>query len=186
MANDENVSLPKSELTALLEEISKLRADVGEIKNGEGIGSSRILRKITERKVVVRRIDGKVVIGFRNKGSDTKPQFVYEGPDPKDPTKRTWFVDVFCEGQTPNDAIKIGYKEFLDEAERVTCLVKSTKEKEWMVNQGMVKKREIDGYSMVELDFDVPVDIIGKYRTFTVLLPDENREVEVGESYVNI
>lgn len=185
--NDEVVEVNKSELAAMLAEMQALRASVEKIESGDGLTNTRILKKITERKVTLRRVDGKVVLGYRNKGTESKPLFVYEGSDPKDPTKKVWFIDVILEGMKPENAIKIDYKEFLAESERVLCTVASTEEKEWSIDQGMVKKREVDGYSMIELDFDVPVEVIGKTRWFTVKLPDQDhREVKVHEAYVNI
>ena len=187
MTDTEKVEISRGEIEALLAEVKGLRATVEKIESGEGLADARVLKKITERTVTLRRIDGKVVVGYRNKGVENKTQYVYEGPDPKDPVKRTLFVDLILEGMAPEAALKVEYREFLAESERVVCKIISTEEKEWMIEQGTVKKREVDGYSMVDLDLDVPIEVTGKTRWFTMRLPDQDhREVKVHEAYVNI
>ncbi len=157
------------------------------LERGEGVAAPRILKRVSERQVDVRRVDGKVVLGYRNRGSDARPIYVYEKADPREPSKKNLYVDLILEGMAAGEALTVEYKEFRTESERVTCKVVNTEEKEWEINQGMVKKREVDGYAMVELDFDVPVDIIGRTRFFTVELPDQDRRtVRVHENYVNI
>lgn len=183
---DKMVEVRESELKALIAEVQGLRTEVKGVVEG-GIGSGRVLRQITERTIVVRRIDGKAVIGFRNRGTATKPQTSYTIRDPKDPSKEVMYVDVILEGMNPEDAIPVNWAEFRNEAERVTCKVVKTEEKEWEIEQGMVKKKEVDGYSMVELDYDVPVLVKGKTRIFTVAMPDQGgRTVRIHEDFANM
>lgn len=183
------MEVPDAELRELMASVKALTKEVNDLKaaDGAGGGTTRLLKRVTERRVDVRRVDGKVVVGFRNRGSLARPVYVYEKTNPKDPTQKLLYVDLILEGMKPGDALSVDYKEFRTESEKVTCKVLSTEEKEWELNQGMVKKKEVDGYSMVELDFDVPVQIIGKTRFFTVEMPDQDhREVKVHENYVNV
>lgn len=156
-------------------------------------GTRRILRAITERRVEVRMVDGKVVVGYKNRGSDNRPIYIYDKQNPADPTNphnRLLYVDLILEGMKPDDTpISVNYKEFRQESTRVQCKVAATEEKEWVINQGVVRKKEVDEYSTVELDFDVPLDVVGKARFFTVEIPAEHggpRKLVVHENYVNI
>ena len=180
------VTLSEAELKAMLHEAATAGATQA-MESGGGIGAPRLLKRVTERRVDVRRIDGKVVLGYRNRGSDARPIYVYEKTNPRDPTQKVLYVDLILEGGKPGESLSVDYKEFRTDSERVTCKVVRVEEKEWTLQQGLVKRKEVDGYSSVELDFDVPVDIVGKVRQYVVQIPDQDhREVMVHENYVNI
>jgi hypothetical protein len=163
----------------LIEENKKLRED----------GSSpsrRILKEVTDRTVKVAMVDNKMVVGYANKGVESKPQYVYEKPDPKDPKNMLLYVDLILDGE--KDPVSVNYNEFIDQAERVKCKVIKVEDKQWKIQQGWTKKKEIDGYSTVELDFDVPIDVIGVTRFFTVELPVDRggKQITLHESYINL
>ena len=171
-------------------QLASENAGLKELIDKDGLGSSRLLKRITERKVEIRFVDGKAVVGYKNQGTQTSPKYIYSKPDPKDPRQEIDMVDLILEGMEAKDAISVPYSQFCKESARKSCKVVATEEKEWLINQGTVKKREVEEYSSIELDFDVPVDVIGVSRTFTVEVLDENtretRNVKVGEMYVNI
>ena len=185
--NETPVSVKPSELKALIAQNVKEALD-----NASGGQGTRILKRVTERKVGVRMVDDKVVIGFKNRGTDSRPQYVYAVPDPKDPKQEVLKVDLVLEGAKPTDkGFTVNYNEFLREGQRVDCRIVHTEEHEWEINQGTVRKRETEEYSMLELDFEVPVDIVGKARVYTVEVPAEygggkSRQVKVHENYVNM
>lgn len=168
-----------AKLEALTNENTELR---GLLRDSAG---PRVVRAISERFVNLRFVDGKAVIGFKNRGVDSKPQYVYEKVDPNDKNNRLLFVDLILEG---GEVVPVDYNEFLREGEMVSCKVKETKTKEWELEQGYVKKKEVDEYSTVELPVDVPVEIKGTVRTFLVEIPAPHgpRELEIHEAYVNI
>lgn len=179
--------IPDAELKELLSGMAEMRKQLAALQEQNGIGSPRILRKVTQSKVNLRRVDGKVVIGFRNRGTEQAPVYVYEKVDPNDKNNKIAYVDIILEGMASEaDAYPVEFVEFLNEAERVLCLVKEVKQSEVIEEQGSVKKKEVDEYSTVELDYEVPLEVITIKRRLIVTLPDSGREVEVDERYVNM
>lgn len=175
-----------------MSELQALIADA--VKNGlansggKVDGSTRVLRKITDRKVEVRFVDNKVFLGYLNRGTESRPQFIYTKPDPKDPRKDIEYVDIVLEGDA-KPVLGVIWRDFRKESARAFCRVIKTESKEWFINQGVVKKKEVEEYSSVELDFDVPLDVVGQVRTFTIEVPEEfggPRTIEVNENFVNL
>lgn len=176
--------------------IAEIQAMIAEgVKNGiaaaqpEGYaqGNARILRRNTDRKVEVRFIDKKAVLGYFNRGTDNRPQYIYTKPDPRDPRKEIEMVDLVLEDS--KEALSVEWSQFRKESARSMCKVVKTESKEWLLNQGTVKKREVEEYSSVELDFDVPLDVVGQARFFTVEVPADfgtPRQVTLHENFVNI
>lgn len=185
MADPEKViQITESELKQMMSDVAKQTLEGAGIQEG---GNSRVLRRVTERRVEVRLVDGKVVVGFKNRGSEERPVYIYEVPDPKDPKQNVSMVDLLLEGS--DEPLTVNFSEFRREGERAQCKVVKTEEKEWVLNQGVVKKREVEEYAMLELDYDVPLDIVGKARFFYVEVPKEfggPRTVQIHENYVNI
>lgn len=190
------MDVPQAEFEKLVKSVGDLAAGreadqkviaelTGLLRDKQG---PNVLKKITDRIVSLRFVNGKAVIGYKNRGVEARPQYVYEKKDPIDQTKTVLFVDLILEGET--EAFPIDYNEFLREAERVECTVKKVEETEWTINQGYVKRKEVDEYSTVELPNDVPVDIVGRSRVFTVNVPSNGasapRELAISEHYVNI
>lgn len=172
--------------------LPELQALIAEgVKNGlanqSADGNTRILRRITDRKVNLRFIDNKAVIAYFNRGTENRPNYIYTKPDPKDPRKEIDMVDLVVEGETK--PMSVEWSQFRKESTRVACKIVKTDSKEWIINQGIVKKREVEEYSSVELDFDVPLDVVGQARFFTVEVPAEyggTRQVTIHENFVNI
>lgn len=171
---------------AILKENAELREV---LKSPEG-GSTRILRRVTERKVRLMFVDGRAVIGFANRGSEHKPVYVYEKPDPNNSKEMIAYVDLIREDMKEGEKpLTVPFKQFREEGASAECRVVHTEEKEWVINQGLVRKKEVEEYSSIELDMEVPLDIVGKARFFTVEVPREYggpRQLTVHENYVNI
>lgn len=181
-------TISDEELRALIDNSKAMATKIEELSKlitPDGTGTMRLLKRVTERHVTLRTIDGKVVVGYRNKGTQDQPLFIYTKPDPKDPTQKLEFVDIILDGTKPENAITLPFGEFRKQAGKVIAKVTSIDEKEWEINQGITKKREVDGYSNVELDFDIPMDVVGKTRFFNVELTN-GEKVRLHESYVNI
>lgn len=178
------ITLSTLELQAMLAQAVKDGLKAAGVEEG---GTSRTLRRITERRVEVRLIDNHVVLAFKNRGSEERPVYIYEVPDPKNPKEMVSMVDLIIEG-SEQEPMAVNYSEFRREGERVQCKVLRTEEKEWTITQGVVKRKEVEEYAMVELDYDVPLDVVGKARFFTVELPAGygSRQVLIHENYVNI
>jgi len=172
----ENQDLKKSNenLTTKLEVLEKTGGNRAKIK------------KITEYDVDVRMLENKVVIGYVNKGSENRPVYVYNLPDPMERGKFTQHIDVMLEDESVIKAVQ--YSQFVREADRVKCRILSTKTKEILQNQGSTIKKEIDGYSLVEQNYEVPLEVKSIHRTFTVGVPTSTgvRKVILDELYCNI
>lgn len=190
---EQQVVLTKAELSQMMNEAAQKA-----VEGLEGSSRTRILKRVTERKVGVRMVDlqdkkgHRAVVGFKNRGSENRPLYIYEQPDPKNPKENVLYVELILEkkaGEEKNPTLAVNYNEFRKESSRATCRVVDTEEREWLINQGTVRKKEVEEYSSIELDYEVPLDVIGKVRIFTVEIPDEfggARNVKVHEDYVNI
>lgn len=181
---DEQITIASSELRELLESNRKLMQKLAESEKED---VPTLLRKeIKERSVRVTYVGGKPVVGFANRGTETKPQFTYERPDPENPKESILYIDVILEGEAK--PLPIRYKELMNEAEHVECKVLRTEEKPWEVLQGMVEAVELpegDQYRMESKGYQVPVGATGTKRVFTVQLPC-GREFAIADDYVNI
>lgn len=189
MAEEENkgktVTLTVAEIQAMIAE--GVKNGLAQNQEGYAQGSARTLRRLTDRKVEVRFIDKKAVLGYFNRGTENRPQYIYTKPDPKDPRKEIEMVDLVLEGS--KEAMTVEWSQFRKESAKAQCKVVKTESKEWLINQGVIKKKEVEEYSSVEMDFDVPLDIVGQARLFTVEVPSEfggPRQVTIHENFVNI
>lgn len=180
--------ISNAEVRELLEANKKMMQELAELKTQLAGPQTRILKRTTERTVEIRMVNDKVIVGFHNRGSESLPTFVYEKSDPANPTQRLNYIDLVIEGAKNGEYITVPDRDFRRQTERVKCKVIRTEEKEWVINQGTVKKKAVEEYSMIEQDYDVPVDIIGKTRWLVVVLPIEKggREITVHQSMVNI
>lgn len=180
---NDHVTISKAELQALINQ--GVKAGLEGLADSQG-SNTRILRRVTERQVGIRIVDGKVVLGYKNRGTSDRPLYIYEKPDPNHPKEFILYVDLLLEGGT---VLPVEYRQFMREAGLAMCKVVKTEEREWTLNQGLVRKREVEAYSSIELDYEVPLDVVGKVRMLTVQIPAEfggPREVTIHENYVNI
>ena len=170
-----------------VEALKKENAELKEAMGGQGL---RVLKRVTERKVRIMFIDNRAVVGYKNRGADHKPIYIYEKPDPNNSKEMISYVDLLLDGMKEGDKpLSVPFKQFREEGIAVECRVSEVEEKEWTINQGTVRRREVEEYSMVDTDTEVPLDIVGKARFFTVDVPAQfggPKKLKVHENYVNI
>lgn len=172
-------------------EVAQLRKENAELKGLASDGAAKKVKEITERYAEVRMVDDRVVIGFKNRGVERRPRYIYSKSDPLDPTTQVNFVDIILEpkeGETEETVLSVNHNEFLKEAERVKAKIVKTIEHEWVINQGQTRRKEVDGWSLVELDTVVDLDVRGVTREHLVRLPAEfgERELTIYEDYINM
>lgn len=188
--NDPQVTLKQSELTAIMQNIKDLQMQVAQGAAGkadidEGTGKMR-LRATKERKVTVLFVNGKPLIGIKNMGSEAQPMKVYDEVDPHNNQKRILVAHVQLQNLETGAITteKVNWVEFIRNAEKRELRVLKTNEEAWEIEQGVVRKKEVDGYSTVELDVEVPLIVEGTVRVFVV---DVNgTAINIHEDYVNI
>lgn len=184
--SDQMISISREELKALIAEgIAKERSG--------GDPNQRVMHNPTaERTVRVRTVNGKVVVGFKNKGNDSTPRFIYEVRDPNDPKRTISMVDLILEGEENGVSYPVGYIEFIANSDSVICKVSGKKEVPWTVEQGTVEVKTVpEGkYYATPSGYEVPVEIIGKHIIYTIAVPATEtmpeRTLDISELYVNM
>lgn len=165
----------------LLTRNRELADAVGNIKDvPDGVKQPKA---VTDRTVRVLFLEGKAVLGFKNRGEDTRPVYVYEKADPVKKDEVNLFVDVILAGE--EEPVSTNYNDLLHDAERRECKIVKVDEQEWRVVQGQTSKKVVNNYATEETGIMVPIEVLGKTRTFTVALPD-GEEVAIHENYVNM
>lgn len=186
----EQVTMPKEELESLMKTIKDLSARVGQVESqradvDENSGKMR-MRVTKERKITVMFLDGKPLIGMKNVGTEDHPLRIYEVPNPNDPRKQILQAEIILQdvktGKTSVE--KVNWIEFVQQGERRELTVVKTNEEPWEIEQGVIRRKEVDGYSTVELDIEVPVIVEGSIRTFIVDI--DGVAVNIHEDYANI
>ena len=174
---DDNKAM-KGQMTTLMEAIQNLT-----LKQSEQSGP-RVFKQIKERKVRVVFVNGKPVIGFVNRGTESRKSYTYEKPDPNDKNNRLLYIDLILQGET--EPISVNYNEFLREGERVECVVKDQEKTPWTIEYGHVRQKMVEEYSMVETDVLVPVEANGFTTTFKVEVPKTGEILEINEEFINM
>jgi len=189
---EEKVTIPKSQLEAILadnqglkNQMTGLMEAVQSLTRAQQENSGpRVLKKIKDRKVRVMFVDGKAVIGFVNRGTESKPLYAYEKVDPNDKNNRLLFIDLILQGK--EEPVTVNYNEFLREGESIECVIKNKEENPWSIEQGSTRQKSVEEYSMVETDVTVPLEVTGVNTTFTVVIPTTGEELVIDERYVNM
>jgi hypothetical protein len=166
---------------SLIERNKQLAEALGNEEKGSYAGLKP--NEIKDRTVRITFVDGKAIKGFVNRGTDTRPSYVYEKPDPENPKERILYVDVALNGV--KEALSVPYNQLLREGLREECRVVKVKEEEWREVQGQTVQKVVNNYSTEETGVIVPIEVLGKTRIFTVELPDGG-EMDIHENYVNI
>jgi hypothetical protein len=187
---DEQIKVNKSELDEILkvqremaEEIKNLKQDNAELQSNQQPVSGKVARKVTTKDIRIKFVDGKAVVGYRNRGvSEAKPIYTYEIPDPNDRTKRLLMVELLLAGE--DKPVAVDYSSFINEGETRIFTVKSERKVPWVIEQGLIRRREVKDYSMIETDEMVPVETVGNRHYYTVEI--DGKDVEIDERYVNI
>jgi hypothetical protein len=189
-ASSKKIEVDKDLLSQLIASNNEMKKSIemlernASAKNGESMPT--ILRKAKESHLTMMKWNGKYFLGYENVGRPTKPLYVYNEYNPQT-RENVSFVNVILEGE--KDPIKLDYITFLREAERVTVKKTKQEEREEVVEQGMVFKKDFaeNGYGQFETMVQVPVEIITKEYTFTVKLPEEDggRELVIDSKWIN-
>lgn len=188
--DEPEVTMPKSELEALMKTIKDLSTRVQNVESGrsdidELSGKARM--KVTkEREIGVRFLNGKPLIGLKNVGTESAPTKLVEVTDPHNQRRRYLQAEaIFLDPKTSKtEVVRLNWLEFVQNSEKRKLKVVKTNEEPWEIEDGVVRKREVDGYSMVELDIEVPVINEGSVRTFIVDV--DGIAVSIHEDYANI
>lgn len=188
--SDDTMTVKTSDMKELLAQNRELAKKVDllsqKVEGGTEEYKPTLLTKAVKEHVVrVTFIGDKPVIGFANRGTETKPLYIYEKPDPNDSKSRILYVDVMLQGD--EKAIPMRYIELLQEGDHRPCKVKCVEKKEWEEIQGSVEAQVIEGenYAPTKLGFEVPVGVTGAKYTYTVELPDGS-DLVIKDEYVNI
>jgi hypothetical protein len=187
---DDKVEVSKSELQQLLDQNKQLMAEnsnlvsaVTELQRNPAGTQPVVNRAVTERTVKISMVNGKPIIGFANRGTATRPSYIYDRPDPNNPRNMLLYVDLVIQGV--EKPVAVNYNEFLREHEHAQCKVLKTEDKPWVIPQGFVPRQEVQDYRMQQTGEMVQVEIVGKSTVFTVELPD-GKPLEIADAYVNI
>ena len=168
----------KNQITSLMEAVQSLT-----LKQSENSGP-KVFKQIKDRKVRVVFVNGKPVIGFVNRGTESRKSYTYEKPDPNDKNNRLLYIDLILQGE--KEPISVNYNEFLREGERVECIVKDQEKTPWTIEYGHVRQKAVEEYSMVETDVLVPVEASGYNITFKVEIPKTGEILEINEEFINM
>lgn len=187
MEEETKVEVSKSQLDELIAQNKELldrnRQLADAVEKQQDAPEKVDLSAPKKRTVRILFMDGKAVQGFRNRGTDTRPEYVYEDMDPKNPKERILFVDVYFYGEKEPETVP--YNDMLHNGIREECEILDTKEKEWSNRHGMTVRKVVNNYATEETGVMVPLEVLGKTRTFTVKLPG-GEEMAVHENYVNM
>jgi len=184
----DKIEVDADTLKELINQNKKFQQDIIDLQKNavaqnpnQGMELMKTAKKETLLKM--RKWQDKYVIGFVNKGKDSKPLYVYNEYNPQT-HEMVQFCDVILDGQ--KDPVKLEYVEFLRESERVLVKMKKKIELEDKITrQGFVQKKDFadNGYGMFETMVQVPVDVIEKQYAFVVELED-GRELEVTQECI--
>lgn len=184
-----NIELKEDELKQLLaqqqqliDQNNALAKRIVDLESGTQ-GPRVVRREAKEHKVKLRRVDGKYVIGFKNRGEGAKQAWVYPKPNPDNPKEELLYIDLILDGA--KEPVSVKYNEFLREAEEVWCTVVEKKVEEREIEQGMVPRREVEDYRMIDTGTMVPVVVTWR-ETVYVVKTDDDRTLEVHEQFINI
>lgn len=191
--DDDNVTIPKSQLDELLAQNreflstqQQMQQQMQSMAAQMDQGYQPIVRDEADiqREIRVCFIDDVPVIGLKNRGTENRPLYIYERPDPNDPKRRIGYADVLMLGSEENP-VSVEFLEFQREADSRSMKVLDVKEEPWTIEQGFVNKKEWTGSEMIETAVRVPVKVKGVTRKFKVNDPKFG-EFWIDEQWVNI
>lgn len=179
-AEPKKVEVSKDKLDEILnlvkDQAKKLEIQEKKISDLEtGEQKPRIMKKIKEHYVILRKHEGKIVKGFENG--------VYREFDERN---KEWvlYVDLVLDGG--NVVKKIAYLDFISNAERVKAkIVKRDKEEKETVEAYINKKEPVGEFGTLISDVVVPVESIVEEYTFEVELED-GEKLQLNERAINI
>lgn len=184
---EDTVNIAKSQLDELLAQNKELldqnRSLMSAATREDDTKGTLKPDEVKENTVRILFVDGKAVQGFHNRGTDTRPSFVYEKPDPQNPKEVILYVDVIFNGE--EEPVAVPYNELLRDSLREECKIKKTDVKPWDIVQGKTTQKVVKDYATEETGILIPIKVVGETRVFTVALPD-GKEMEIHENFVNM
>lgn len=172
---NETMEVPASALLSLIEQTKEL---TGRLNRIEGAPARVTSRGDKSSVIEVATLENKLVLGWTDKGA-------YEVFNP---TKRTYdlYMDILVEGE--KEAVTMPYREFFKRIEVHPVKVLKEESEEIVKIDGTVERKSIakSGYATVGTGESVDMEVVSVERTFTVRHPLEDREVKIGEKYVNL
>ena len=191
MAEEETVSVPKSEMAAILQQVADLTKVVSSIQGNSALNAEPTsVRRRKDKKVTIATVDGQPVVGMKNRGDEFHPMFTWTESDPKNPKREILYCDLEVRNMETNELEVIertDYMQFMSNGGKQDCLVIKPKGEEWEKENGVVTKRVVpegDKFSMEDLDIQVPDVVLG--TTYTYVVDFNGKALEVHENYVNI
>lgn len=187
------IEVSEAMLRELIESNKDLKQTVDRLSSNAVAQSPglQVRRKTRDFDYHLRKWDGKIVLGFVNKGTEKRPMTVYKIYNDKI-RKEEEFVDLILnegDGKTSVTS-KIDYITFLRDAERIKARMISKVEHEDVKEYGMIPKKEMaeNGYGMYETMVLVPVEVVTKTYTMKLRLPEDEggQEIEVNSQWLNL
>lgn len=141
--------------------------------------NTTVMRRNKDYFLNMRRWDGKYFLGYENVGTEKRPLYIYSEYNSQT-RESVQFCNVILDGE--DKPIKMEYVRFMRDSEIIKVKQLSKSEREEVVVQGSVQKKDFaeNGYGMFETMVTVPMEVIYKKYTYKVLLED-GRELEIDE-----
>lgn len=188
---DKEITMKASEAQALIAQVQALTQQVAAMSGGnndQAVEGGKVRnRPVRHHNVTILFIDEKPVIGMENVGTELNPSKLYEVPDPKNSKENILKANLIVRNlKTGQDEVikGVNFMELILEGERRECKVLKNRDESWVIEQGVVLKKEVKDYRTVELDVEVPLEISGTERYFMVEI--DGKGVEIFEDYVNM
>ncbi len=179
---DQLVQVPKSQLDAIMAQLSALKQAIGTPEVQKATATK-------EHTIVVRYVDDKPVVGFANIGHPDTPVYTYEKPNPLEPTKKIMFAKILTlnEDDELDTPIELPYGDFINQSRRVVCKIIKIDKKPWSESQGEVDKVKVDWDKFKTQDTGETVQALvnGFHMTYTVEDPS-GRVYTLQEQTINI
>jgi hypothetical protein len=165
-STDGKVMVDRDQLDFLIKKVKDLEQKV----DGNGM---KIAREVKEKTARMRKVDGKIVVGFEGKNWT-----VYNEKE----RKEEMFVKLILENGKKKE---MNYLKFINESERIEVKIVEQKISEDIKETGVVEVKKVDGYSTVGTDVYVPMAVV----TPVIICKIKNEDgelIEVDSSALNI
>lgn len=181
MAEEKTVNISEEALKKLIGEIETLKQMV------TGGVQTEKAQETEYRKVKVRFIDGKPIVGLANRGSERNPVYAYEIPDPFNKGDKKLMLDVILLGD--KNPIALPYNDIVNEAEAYDCKIVNVKEFPWQIDQGEVERVDVkfDKFRSESTGEYVPARVKGVRYEYEVEDPlNEGQTIKLSEKVINM
>lgn len=167
----------------LIKAMGEMSSEIKNLRENKQDGPI-VLKENRDREMSIRTLNDKIVVGFHNRGTAEKPVFTYEVPDPDNKDQKVLMVDLLLLGE--ENPIRVQYGQFQKESGRLMGKCIKENATPFVIKQGSVRRKEIDGYNMIETDVIVPVEIRGFKKEYVLQVEGIADPITVDEMLVNI